>query len=69
MLVFLISAVEWAKLIIGLLLVIVGFYTVIRPIAEWHITGTNSYKVAIGCAAETFIGLTILLVGFFIAGW
>lgn len=69
MLEFLISAIEWAKLIVGFSFVLMGSWSVIRPFVVWTITRSPPVSACIGAFAEILTGIILTLVGFYIAGW
>jgi hypothetical protein len=69
MLVTIISIIEWAKLIIGLILMPIGLFLVIRPFYHWVRSRQPTAEQCYGAACECIIGLIILIVAFFIAGW
>ena len=62
-------ALEWAKLIIGFIFILIGAWSVIRPFYHWTLIRSPSVTASYGCAAEIIIGLLITMAGFFIASW
>lgn len=69
MFVFLITFIEWAKLIIGCVFFLIGAWTVIRPFIEWIRLTKVTPQTALGCALELVVGLLLTLAGFYITGW
>lgn len=70
---FLISAIEWAKLIIGCALLVMGSLVMLNQFRNWVVLSLLGGKtIALGWLVQggtTIMGLIILITGFYIAGW
>lgn len=69
MLVFLVSYLEWAKLIMGCVLTIVGFLGFLDTAILWLITSRTNVQRWLMFALNIAISLIVMIAGFYIAGW
>ena len=69
MLVFLISFIEWAKLIVGSMLIVLGTLSFLQTNLGFLLTSKTSYESWKSFAMNHITAVIILLAGFYIAGW